>query len=81
MEMAIAEARESLRPRNISVPSYRPIQQEGCTFVVRQFGSGSGEGQHTSSLFDHRRMYGAGAGVQSTAESSGIMASVLLGVH
>ena len=54
------ECRETLyrplRPRNISVPSYRPTQQGGCTFAVRQFASGSGEGQHTSPLGDHRRM-------------------------
>jgi hypothetical protein len=81
MEMAIAEARESLRPRNLSVPSYRPSQQGGCTLSVRQFASGSGEGQHTSSLCDHRRMSGAGAGVQSTAEGLGVVAYVLLGVH
>jgi hypothetical protein len=45
-----------LRPRNISVPSYRPTQQGGCTVSVRQFASGSGEGQHTSPLGDHRHM-------------------------
>jgi hypothetical protein len=45
-----------LRPRNLSVPSYRPTQQGGCTFFVRQLASGSGEGQHTSPLCDHRRM-------------------------
>src|SRR5918996_2371199 len=37
-----------LRPRNLSVPSYRPTQKEGCTSAVRQLASGSGEGQHTS---------------------------------
>jgi hypothetical protein len=56
MALAIAETHEPLRPRNISVPSYRPTQQRGCTFSVRQFASGSGEGQHTSSWCDHRRM-------------------------
>jgi hypothetical protein len=52
----------SLPPRNLSVPSYRPTQQEGCTFFVRQFASGSGEGQHTSPLCDHRRMYRSRSG-------------------
>ena len=45
-----------LRPRNILVPSYRPTQKGGCTFSMRQLASGSGEGQHTSPLCDHRRM-------------------------
>ena len=45
-----------LRPRNISVPSYRPTQQEGCTLSVRQLASGSGEGQHTAPWGDHHRM-------------------------
>jgi hypothetical protein len=52
----------SLRPRNLSVPSYRPTQQGGCTFIVRQLASGSGEGQHTSPLCDHRRMYRSRSG-------------------
>jgi hypothetical protein len=51
-----------LRPRNISVPSYRPTQQGGCTFSMRQLASGSGEGQHTSPLCDHRRMYRSPSG-------------------
>jgi hypothetical protein len=51
-----------LRPRNISVPSYRPTQQGSCTFAVRQFASGSGEGQHTSPLGDHRHMYRSRSG-------------------
>ena len=55
MGLAIAETHEPLRPRNISVPSYRPTQQGGCTCSVRQFASGAGEGQHTASLGDHRR--------------------------
>jgi hypothetical protein len=51
-----------LRPRNISVPSYRPTQQGGCTFSVRQLASGSGEGQHTSPLGDHRHMFRSRSG-------------------
>jgi hypothetical protein len=38
----------ALCPRNISVPSCRPMQTRGCTRGVRQLGPGSGEGQHTS---------------------------------
>src|SRR4030095_2670 len=56
MVLAIAETHEPLRPRNISLPSYRPTRQGGYTFSVRQFASGSGDGQHTSTLGDHRRM-------------------------
>jgi hypothetical protein len=80
MELAIAETHAPLRPSNRSGPSYRPSHQGGCTSSVRQCASGSGEGQRTSSLCDHRRMSGAGTGVQSTAEGSGGVASVLLGV-
>jgi hypothetical protein len=32
-----------LRPRNRAVPSYRPTQQGGCPFCVRQLAAGSGE--------------------------------------
>jgi hypothetical protein len=52
----------SLPPRNFSVPSDRPTQPEGCTCFVRQFASGAGEGQHTSPLGDHRRMYRSRSG-------------------
>jgi hypothetical protein len=38
----------SLRPSNAAVPSYRPRQRDGCASTARQFGSGSGEGPHTS---------------------------------
>ena len=50
MGMVGAENRQygPLRPRNVSVPSYRPSQKEGCTGCVRQLVSGSGKGQHTS---------------------------------
>ena len=58
VEMTSAEKRPDgpLRPSNIAVPSYRPTQQGGGTFAVRQFASGAGEGPHTSSWCDHRRM-------------------------
>jgi hypothetical protein len=54
-EMAMAETHEPLRPSNIAGPSYRPSQQGGCTFAVRQCASGVGEGPHMSSWGDHRR--------------------------
>jgi hypothetical protein len=58
VEMTSAEKRPdgALRPRNLSVPSYRPTQQGGCTCAVRQCASGAGEGQHTFPWCDHRRM-------------------------
>ena len=65
MALAIAETHEPLRPRNISGPSSRPTQQGGCTFAVRQGASGSGEGQHTASWCDHRRMERSRSGCPS----------------
>jgi hypothetical protein len=65
MALASAEAHEPLRPRNISVPSYRPPQQGGYTVAVRQCASGSGEGQYTSSLCDQRRMARSRSGCPS----------------
>jgi hypothetical protein len=55
LALARAEAHEPLRPRNISVPSYRPPHQGGDTGAVRQCAAGAGEGQYTSALGDHRR--------------------------
>jgi hypothetical protein len=71
--MASAEKREfgPLRPRNISVPSYRPMQSGGSTQRVGQLVPGSGEGQHTYTGRDARRRSRAGADVQSKAEGSG----------
>src|SRR5919108_5972003 len=46
----------SLRPRNLSVPSYRPTQRSGWTDPVRQLVSGSGEGQHTGTSDDDHRI-------------------------
>ena len=57
-----------LRPRNISVPSCRPTQKGGCTFPMRQLVPGSGEGQHTSTVCDSRRLSRSGGGVQSIAQ-------------
>ena len=73
MAMASAEKREfgPLRPRNISVPSYRPMQSGGSTQCVGQLVPGSGEGQHTWTRSDARRISRAGADVQSQAEGSG----------
>src|SRR5712691_8395178 len=39
-----------LRPRNLSVPSYRPSQREEKRHTFSSEGSGSGEEQHTSSV-------------------------------
>jgi hypothetical protein len=73
MAMASAEKREygPLRPRNLSVPSYRPMQSGGSTQRVRQLVPGAGEGQHTCTGSDARRISRAGADVQSKAEGSG----------
>jgi hypothetical protein len=74
MAMASAEKRECdpLRPRNISVPSYRPMQSGGATPCVCQLEPGSGEGQHTWIGSAARRSSGAGADVQSKAKGSGL---------
>ena len=61
----------SLRPRNLSVPSDRPLHRGGCTGAVRQFVSGAGEGQHTSTRHDYRRSTSAGADVQAQATGAG----------
>src|SRR6266511_4455139 len=45
-----------LRPRNVSVSSYRPIQRSGSTCSVVQLEPGSGEEQHTSTVGDYRRI-------------------------
>src|SRR5215475_7744264 len=59
-----------LRPRNRSVPSYRPTQSSGYTGSGRQLVPGSGEGQHTLTVFDQRR-YGL-AQKQASNQSGGI---------
>src|SRR5712691_8846027 len=43
-----------LRPRNLSVPSYRPIQRSGSTYIVVQLEPGWGEEQPTSTVGDYR---------------------------
>ena len=82
MAMASAEKRQcgSLRPRNLSVPSYRPMRSGGSTQRVCQFVPGSGEGQHTLTVSDARHISRAGADVQSNAKGSGQSAYVLVRV-
>ena len=70
----------SLRPRNISVPSCRPMQKRGYTCGVRQLGPGSGEGQHTSTLSDQHRMSRSQSGCPINREGSENNAYVLLRV-
>jgi hypothetical protein len=41
--------------RNLSVPSYRPMQRAGSTRRVVQLEPGSGEEQHTQAIGDKRR--------------------------
>ena len=52
MSMTSAETTDGcfLRPRNISVPSYRPRQRQDKRYTFSSEGSGSGEEQHTSSV-------------------------------
>src|SRR5438477_9713230 len=45
-----------MRPRNISVPSYRPTQRDGYMETMHQLVPGSGEGQHTETVDDYHRM-------------------------
>lgn len=73
MAMVSAETRGygPLRPRNLSVPSSRPLQRGGATPRVRPFGPGAGEGPHTGTGSDARRLARAGAEVQATAQGSG----------
>ena len=81
MALAIAETHEPLRPRNISVPSYRPTQKGGCTSTVRQLGPGSGEGQHMSTVCGFRRLYRSGSRRPINRAGSGPSADVLMGVQ
>jgi hypothetical protein len=71
----------SLRPRNISVPSYRPMQREGSTATVCQLVPGSGEGQHTSTRHGYRHLYQSRSGCPIKAKGSGSTAYVLLCVR
>jgi len=70
--MVMAENRHlsPLRPRNLAVPSYRPLQKSGWTGGVRQWGAGSGEGQPTSTLSDHHRMSRSQSGCPINREGS-----------
>lgn len=73
MAMASAEKRQggSLRPRNLSVPSYRPRHRGGSTLRVCLGVPGSGEGQGTWTGREAGHIARAGADVQSTAKRSG----------
>ena len=73
MALALAKRRRCspLRPRNISVPSYRPLHSGGSTQRVRPLGPGSGEGQHAWTGSAARRISRAGADVQSQAKGAG----------
>jgi hypothetical protein len=44
-----------LRPRNVSVFSYRPMQRSGSTCRVGQVEPGPGEEPHTRAVGDYRR--------------------------
>jgi hypothetical protein len=70
-----------LRPSNISVPSYRPRPQDGSTGSVRQFVSGSGEGQPTVTLRDYRYIYQSQSECPINAQGSGRNAYALLRIH
>ncbi len=71
--MTMAEHRwwYPLRPSNHAVPSSRPMPRAGCTGPARQCVSGSGEGQPTPALGDHRRLVRSPSGCPITAPGSG----------
>ena len=62
----------SQRPRNSSVPSYRPTQKWGSTrkgrLVISRLGRGAEPGK---TPFRHRDVVGAQAGVESIARDQG----------
>ena len=61
----------SLRPRNISVPSYRPTQTKGCTSSCASEAQVRGRGSPRSPSGTFATNRGAGAGVQSNAQGQG----------
>jgi hypothetical protein len=71
MEMAIAETHEPLRPRNISVPSYRPTQTRGCTSLCASEAQVRGRGSTRYPLGTFATKIGAGVSVQSHAQGQG----------
>ena len=73
MAMARAEARQEgpLRPRNVSVPSYRPPQSAGCAGPARPCVPGAGEGPHTATRHDYRCMYESRSGCPIKGKGSG----------
>jgi hypothetical protein len=70
----------ALRPRNRSVPSYRPMQSGGGTASVRQLVPGSGEGQPTSTMFDSCHIQRGQSGRLINGTGSGCAAYVLVRV-
>jgi hypothetical protein len=70
-----------LRPRNVSVPSYRPMQRRSCMSPMHQLVPGSGEGQHTSTVCDSRRLCRSWSRRPIKRSGSGNRAYVLIGVR
>jgi hypothetical protein len=70
-----------LRPRNVAVPSYRPMQRRSCMSPMRQFVPGSGEGQHTSTVCDARRRCRSWSRRPIKRAGSGNRADGLIGVR
>jgi hypothetical protein len=60
-----------LRPRNISVPSYRPLQKKGDTFRCASEGQARGRGSTQQPAKTFAIWTGARAGVQSHAQGPG----------
>src|SRR2546421_9515632 len=65
------EHQGSLRPRNVSGPSYRPTQTKGCTSVCASEAQGRGRGSTRSPSGTFTTNIGAEAGVQSHAPGPG----------
>ena len=61
----------SLRPRNVSVPSYRPTQTRGCTSVCASEARVRVRGSTRSPSGTFATNIGAGTGVQSHAQGQG----------
>ena len=61
----------SLRPRNVSVPSYRPMQTRGCTSVCASEAQVRGRGSTRSPSGTVALGTGARAGVQAHAQGQG----------
>jgi hypothetical protein len=84
IKMAIAEQSRgsARRPRNISVPAYRPIQRHGYTaWACTSEGQVRGRGSTHHPRATRAAYKRAGVGVQSKAKGPGTRAYVLLGVQ